>query len=379
MTDKEEDTSPIERSRATISDRVLMKECDYNSIVACFRSYDNKMPIPDIEVSRQNFYGLQLLLRAVLGQLGRYNKDPNAGCFHRNRYVPFKGDGVDGLRTLREIVDNFTRGSCKFPAVVQPLSSESHDWSVLIRSGANEMESIPALVEKLALGSRTVLKFAPVGRRKGSSRGRIKALATWKDDPGIGAVLEDQLCNAFLKHHVDEIELFCEHDPNLIYPGDSDIKSKRELHNTSLRRGSRTFGVTYEVGSETPCLDKEIPAFWEKWQSKARRLENGWGGSSAAAQFEILWEKIMGEYLGCPERKPFNVVFEQQVDLRPLGMSGLLHLLQTKDKGCIPGKRSAKGRREYMREVLADKHATKTFRGIIKRYIKRRFMALTSG
>jgi hypothetical protein len=192
-------------------------------------------------------------------------------------------------------------------------------------------------------------------------------------------VLEDQLCNAVLKHHVDEIELFCEHDPDLIYHGDYDIKFKRDLHNQALRKGLRTFPVAYEVGGETPCLEREIPAFWEKWQSKARRLKDGWGGSSSAVQFGILWEKIMGEYLGCPERKPFNVLFDQQVDLRILGMSGLLHLLQTKDKGCIPGKRLAKRRREYIKEVLAEKHATKTFQGIIKRYIKRRFMALTAG
>ncbi len=367
---------PIERSKATISERELVAKCDYDNVVAYFLS--KKPSCIELDVSRLNFYGLQLLLRAVLRELGRYNVNPEAGRFHRNRYIPFRGDGIDGLRVLLNIADNFTRESQRRPDVVRPLSSKCHDWPVLIKAGANGIDSINEVLKELGLGSNTVLKFTATGRRKGNSRGRIKALATWKQDEESEAALEDQLCNAVLKHHVDEIELFCDHDPDLAYHGDYDIKLRRDLHNQAFRKGLRTFPAAYEVGRETPCLDSEISPFWEKWQSKARRLKKGWCLASAEVQFEILWDKIMGEYLGCPERKPFNVLFDQQVDLRPLGLSGLLHLLQVKDNKCLPGRRPSKGSRDYRKEILADKHASKTFRGIIKRYIKRRFMALVA-
>ncbi len=371
--------NPIERSKATISERELLAKCDYDNLVAFFLS--KKPAYVDLEVSRLNFYGLQLLLKAVLRELGCYNVNSEARRFHNNKCIPFRGDGIDGLRVLHEIVDGFVRRSSRLPTVVRPLSSKKYDWPILIEGGANGSKSVTEIVKEFKLGSKTVLKFVSAGSRKGNSRGKVKPLATWRKALRTKIITspEDHLCNAILKHHVDEIELYCSHDFDLIYHGDDDLKFKRDLHNQSLVKGLKTFPVSYAGGLETPCLNQEIPPFWEKWQSKSRRLKKGWSAASPKVQFGILWEKIMGEYLGSPERKPFNVLFDQQVDLRPLGFSGMMHLFLEKEKGDVSGKKPSKGSKRYIREMLADKHASKTFRGIIKRYMKRRFMALAAG
>lgn len=330
--------------------------------------------------SKEDFYALIHVLHSVANQLLMFpfSRSPRAHELGRFRQTAFKNDGDDGVRALLSFVQKFIENAYAHPEVIKPIAEITESIPVIYSAHAEWSEELKLHLKSLNLGTNAPLRLKR--SRKASSRGKCIDWPTYQQsgpDAETGPVNIKSYRNAVLLHHYREIMEFKELDASDRDNFQWHQKIRVEQHNIAISTGLENsifqFGAipvpNLTASDRRTKVDSILPEFWKPWQRAALELPP-LAPETAPQWFEVIWEKILGEYLGHPEYKPLNPVFETQQDLTILGAAKDARRMQT-------GKVS-KARKQRISELVANRQleGEGTMRSNIKYSLKEAFMKL---
>ncbi|MCX6938399.1 MAG: hypothetical protein NTU80_10985 [Verrucomicrobia bacterium] len=320
---------------------------------------------------REEFYALQKVIRDAFERLGELDKAQKIDRFAFFNGVVYKGDGHDLIRVLQSITESFCGNSAQYPDSVSSVASVSYSWPILYESGANAMENIDGVIEKLKIASKTPLNLKQT--RKGKKRGKCAKIETGTlgdldfDQDGIG-----QECNAVIIKHHREITAFAQHDSAVPCSFQLAEYVQNSIRNQAIDEGCISYFRVYQPSVSFLIKGGKYPDWWIQWQSELKKID--WFNASLNEQFRIIWLKIMGEYLGTPEKHAPNESFREQYNLREIVKEEFAK--READRISKTSAERIANVNRIINEVDCGLHSNGTMQTLIKNRLKKAFKGL---